>query len=116
MIVPRAKLIGWTALVVLPFSALAAFSSGAETVALSLILLFVAVALADAWRGLGALDGLAVELPPVARLAKDREGRIEVTIVNQTQKSRLLRVGLPLPRELTSPHEDQVVLLPEAAE
>ncbi len=99
---------------VLPFSALAVFSSGAAAVAVAAILMFVALALLDAWRGMGALDGLAVELPPIARLAKDREGKIDVIVVNEKETSRLLRIGLALPREITSPQEDQTVLLPEA--
>jgi uncharacterized protein (DUF58 family) len=61
---------------------------------------------------LGVLDGIAVVLPDVVRLAKDRAGAIEIQVVNEKRTPRLLRLGLPLPRELPSPQEDQWVLLP----
>jgi uncharacterized protein (DUF58 family) len=115
MIVPRPKLIGWTALIVLPFGTLAALAPQAEAGALSLIALFFAGVLLDWALSLGVLDGIGVVLPDVARLSKDRAGVIEIQVVNDKCKPRLLRLGLPLPRELPSPQEDQWVLLPGGA-
>jgi uncharacterized protein (DUF58 family) len=76
------------------------------------IILFAALAALDAMLGLGALEGIQVQLPPVVRFSKDRAGAIEIQIRNERQKPKQLRLGLPLPREFSAPQEDLSVLLP----
>ncbi|MGA2557437.1 MAG: DUF58 domain-containing protein, partial [Verrucomicrobiota bacterium] len=81
-------------------------------VAAAVVILFAALAALDAMLGLGALEGIQVQLPAVVRLSKDRPGAIEIQIKNERLKPRQLRVGLPLPGEFSAPQEDLTVLLP----
>jgi len=116
MIVPRSKLLLWVAVVIVPFATLAVALPATATVSLSLIAALVVLALFDAVRAWNSLDGVAVELQDVARLTKDREGAIELRVRNDSQKARRVRLGLEFPRELASPHEDRVALLPAGAQ
>ena len=115
MIVPTTRLLFWFALVALPFSVLGALYAEAAPFAVLLTAGLVVLALLDAALSSGRLDGLGVELPPVLRLSKERSGQIEVTLRNERRRSARLRLGLALPRELSSPHEDVEVLLPADA-
>ena len=112
MIVPRTRLLFWVAVVVLPFSVLAAAGPAPAMVAIAAIGGLALVALADALGASRQLNGLSVELPPIARMSKDRDAKLELRIRNDPQKARRLRVGLPWPREIESPHEDIDVNLP----
>lgn len=112
MIVPRSKLLFWTAAVVLPFAALAAVFAQGALLAIGAIGLFAALILLDAVMALGSLDDISVELPQTVRLSKDRDGEIEIQIKSGGKKARALRVGLALPRQLHSPDEDLMTLLP----
>jgi uncharacterized protein (DUF58 family) len=116
MIVPRTRLLTWFALLAVPFATLAAAVPEYALVAGGMAGLFVLLALLDAVMGLGALDGLSVELPKVVRLSKDRPGGLDLHLVNTPQRQREVRLGLPFPRELVSPHEDLTTLLPAKAE
>jgi uncharacterized protein (DUF58 family) len=116
MIVPRTRLLTWFALLAVPFATLAAAVPEYALVAGGMAGLFVLLALLDAAMGLGALDGLSVELPKVVRLSKDRPGGLDLHLVNTPQHQREVRLGLPLPRELASPQEDLTTLLPAKAE
>jgi len=112
MIVPCQKLLIWTALVVLPAALLAGLIAPLFPIAAAVVALFAALAALDAMLGLGALEGIQVQLPPVVRLSKDRPGAIEIHIKNEPQKPKHLRLGLPLPREFSAPQEDLTVMLP----
>ncbi len=116
MIVPTTRLLFWFALVALPFSVLGALQAEAAPFAVLLTAGLVVMALLDAALSSGRLDGLGVELPPVLRLSKERAGQIEVTLRNERRRPALLRLGLGLPRELSSPYEDVEVRLPAGAE
>ena len=113
MIVPRNRLILWTALIVLPFAAAGATLPGALPVSLLFIGGLVAAVAFDAAVAPRGLAGIRVVLPEVVRLQKDREGQIEVRIQNGSLAARPLRFGFALPRELASPAEDRVTTLPE---
>jgi len=115
MIVPGHRLLIWTALVTLPAALLAGLLPPFFPIAAAAVTLFAALATLDAMLGLGALEGIQVLLPPVVRLGKDRPGAIEIQIRNEPQKSRQLRLGLPLPGEFSAPQEDLAVLLPAHA-
>src|SRR5436305_603934 len=69
--VPRTRLIVWTALIVLPFSVLGATSQAGLLGALVAIGGFLLLVAADAITGSGRLRGLRVELPALTRLQKD---------------------------------------------
>jgi uncharacterized protein (DUF58 family) len=115
-LVPESRLLFWFAVVALPFSVLGALYPVAGPFAVVLIAGLLVLALVDAAVSYGRLDGIRVQLPEVLRLSKDRAGSIEVTLKNELKKPLRLRLGLALPRELASPHEDATVLLPAGAE
>jgi uncharacterized protein (DUF58 family) len=116
MIVPESRLIRWVAFVVLPFALLSAIVPGAILVAAAAIGALLLLVLIDAALAPGRLTGLAIELPPLTRLSKDRPGALEVRIRNQQARSREVRVGLPWPAEFDAPAYDQVALLPGGSE
>ena len=62
------------------------------------------------------LRGINISLPVMARMTKDRQGSLEISLHNTSMKARTLRLGLALPGEITSLQEDLLVALPEAAE
>jgi uncharacterized protein (DUF58 family) len=102
----------WSAIVVLPAAALGGVLPPMLPSALAVVALFLIVAACDAVLGLGGLEGIEVLLPEVVRLSKDRPGAIEIQIKNEPQQAKSLRLGLALPREFSSPHEDTQVRLP----
>ncbi|MGH8247033.1 MAG: DUF58 domain-containing protein, partial [Gammaproteobacteria bacterium] len=114
-LVPESRLLFWFTIVALPFSALGALYPEAGPFAVVLIAGLLVLALLDAAVSYGRLDGISVGLPEVLRLSKDRAGSIEVTLKNELKKPLRLRLGLALPRELASSHEDATVLLPAGA-
>ncbi|HEX3988080.1 MAG TPA: DUF58 domain-containing protein, partial [Verrucomicrobiae bacterium] len=112
MIVPSGKLLTWAAIIVLPAAAIAGTLPAFSATMLAAIALFLAITVLDAVLGLGALEGIAVQLPAVVRLHKDREGPIEIQIQNERQKEKRIRLGLALPREFSAKQEELAVLLP----
>jgi uncharacterized protein (DUF58 family) len=115
VIVPQTRLLSWFAVVVLPFSALGAVYPEALLICLALIAAWLVVAVLDASLALGCLEGIAVGLPAVVRLSKERPGTFAVQITNPSQKSRRLRLGLSLPREVLAT-EEMDLALPAGAE
>ncbi|HTR42441.1 MAG TPA: DUF58 domain-containing protein [Pseudomonadales bacterium] len=116
MIVPRTRLLFWTAVIVLPFAFLAAVSPAAFAASLLFIGGLFLVAIIDAFGARRNLGGIAVELPAVARMSKDREGKLELRIRNEQQRQRLLRVGLPWPREIKAESTELDAVLPAQSE
>ncbi|PYJ00255.1 MAG: DUF58 domain-containing protein, partial [Verrucomicrobia bacterium] len=116
MIVPQTRLLFWFALVVLPFSVLGTLYREASLFSVVLIAGLFVLALLDAGLAQGKLDGIHLELPEVLRVSKDRPTAIPVSLQNERQKSLRLRLGLALPREIHSPLEEVLVILPEGAE
>ena len=116
MIVPRTRLLLWIAVVVLPFALLAAVEPSAMVISFAAIGILAVLALVDGFAAPAALAGISVEIPKVVRLSKDREGKLEVRIRNETQKPRTLRLALAMPREIRSLQEEATVALPPASE
>jgi uncharacterized protein (DUF58 family) len=116
MILPRSKLLFWVAAVVLPFALLGAVVPGAMGISLALIGALVIIVIADAAMSGRSLAGIGVELPKVARMSKDREGKLEVRIRNERQLQRMLHVALPFPREIPPVAEQIDILLPAQSE
>ena len=118
MIVPRSRLLFWTALVVLPCAFLAgvAISPGMSAAALALIALLAVFAIIDAIVARKNLAGISVALPAVARMSKDRQANLLLRIRNAQQRRRLLRVGVPWPSEITAPNDEMDALLPADSE
>jgi len=112
MIVPRNRLLFWTAVIVLPFALLAAVTPASTPVALLLMGAFAVVAALDAAGGRKALEGIGVELPPVVRMSKGRATRIELRIQNARQRAQPLRVAVAWPREIKVEEEAVEARLP----
>ncbi len=115
MLVPRTRLILWTALVVLPFATVGATIPGASAFAALFIGALFVVAFADAVVAPGRLAGIRVEFPALVRLQKDREGSIEVRVHNEHRHARVLRIGVAFPPEIATDAE-RTTLLPAGAE
>ncbi|HEY1789300.1 MAG TPA: DUF58 domain-containing protein [Verrucomicrobiae bacterium] len=116
MIVPRAKLLFWTALVVLPCAFLAGAAASLTAWAFALmggLLVFVMI---DAIAARKTIAGISVELPSVARMSKDREASLKLRIRNEKQRERRMRIGLPWPREIQSATHELDALLPGQTE
>lgn len=116
MIVPRPRLLVWTAALAVPFATLAAAVPGAAGVSALVVAVFLAVILADAFLSRGVFAGITVEMPAVVRLFKDREGVVALQLVNLSQEIRHVRVGLPFPATIIPVGEDLRAVLPAGAE
>jgi uncharacterized protein (DUF58 family) len=116
MIVPRSRLIFWVIAFIFPFSIVAALIPAASSISVVCIATLAIVAIGDALSAPGRLEGISVELPPVVRMSKDREGKLEVRIGNKPARRKLLRIALSLPREIRADSEELDVILPEQAE
>jgi uncharacterized protein (DUF58 family) len=115
MIVPRTKLILWTAMIVLPFAAVGATLPGALAIALVVIGALAFVAIFDALTAGRRLGGIRVVLQEMVRLQKDRPGNLEVRIFNDSLEGRELRLGIAFPREVASDSDERTALLPASA-
>ena len=116
MIVPRTRLILWTAGVVLAVYGArrdrAGFAGDRGLFSLSI---FFAVAIADAFFAPSRFEGIEVELPGLVRLQKDRVGPLALRIHNRSARAQVLRIGLAFPREIVSDASDCTVDLPAGA-
>ncbi len=118
MIVPRYRLLFWVAAIVLPFALLMARSRQLPSVyRCCFIGGLLLVAMADAIGARKSLAGIGLELPPVARMSKDREAKLELRIRNRTPACKKnLRVALAWPREIMTETEELDALLPAHSE
>lgn len=116
MIVPQNRLLFWFAVIALPLALLVAVEPAAAIVSFTCIGTFVLLALVDALGGRKTLTGIAVQLPDVVRMSRDRESKVELRIQNERQQRRPLRLALALPREVQSAQEDLSVELPAGSE
>lgn len=111
MIVPRNRLLFWTGLIIVPFSALGTLFPETGPGSAAAVGLFLAVILFDAVASRGRLDGVRVEFPDVIRMIKDREGGIELRVANSGPEIRQLRLGLAFPRDM-HPSGDELLVEP----
>jgi uncharacterized protein (DUF58 family) len=100
------------AAVVLPFALLAAVAPDSAPICILFVGGLGVVALADALGAPRSLAGIGIELPAIARMSKDREGKLEVRIRNEPPRQRSLRVALGLPREISAVTEELDIVLP----
>ena len=114
MLTPRSRLIWWVALLVAPFATVAGLLPSAAPLALLLIGVFVVAVLLDALFAFRAVQEVSVECAETVRLSKDRAGELELLFMNPAPANRVLRFGLPLPRDIESPQEDMLVEIPGA--
>ena len=113
--VPQKRLVAWSAIVLVPFAIIAHWSDAAMAVSLTAVLFFVVVVLADAASSRGRMAGLAVDLPPVVRLQRQRPGAIELLIHNESKRAISLRLGLAFPREVVPDYDDFPIALAAGA-
>jgi uncharacterized protein (DUF58 family) len=112
MLVPRSRLIWWVVLLAAPFATVAGVLPGAAPLAALLICALLAAVLLDALLAFRAVHGFQVECAGTVRLSKDRTGEIELHFRNDAPAGRVLRLGLPLPRDIESPQEDLLAEIP----
>lgn len=111
MMVPSVRLLFWFGLVALPFSALGAVYPNALGVSVTLIGTLLVVIVLDAVLSLARLDYLAVTLPSLIRASKDRPTVLPLQVIHPKIVSATIRIGLPLPRDLHSEHDETTVRL-----
>ncbi|HXR04205.1 MAG TPA: DUF58 domain-containing protein [Verrucomicrobiae bacterium] len=116
MIVPRFRLLFWVAVVVLPFALMGAVSPAAMGASLLCIGGLLLVVAADAIGAGKSLAGIGVELPPIARMSRDREAKLEIRIRNERQRQHNLRIALAWPREIQTASETLDTRLPAQSE
>jgi uncharacterized protein (DUF58 family) len=116
MIVPRNKLLFWTAAIILPFALLIAVVPNTAAISLLFIAGLFLAAIVDAIGARKNLAGIGVELPPVTRMSKDRAGKLELRIRNEQQIQKYLRLAFAWPREIKVENEEMDALLPAQAE
>ena len=113
MIVPRARLLFWVAMIVLPCGLLIATEPNTAILCFPALGLLAVLCAVDALRGRRLLENISVHLPAVVRMSKDRPTSFEVRIRNENLKSTPLRFALVLPREIESGEEEINVDLPK---
>ncbi len=112
---PRTRLLIVVGAIVAPAAVLAILPSLTGW-AYGLIGAVLLLAVFDAAVAARRLRGIALQTTGVIRLWKDREGEIEVTIRNDSRREMTLRLGLPLPAEITAREEEFSAVLPAGSE
>lgn len=115
-IVPTSRLLLLTGAAFVPAAAVTTALPSAGGAALVLLGAVVLVAVADSLMARGRLDDVRVNLPDVVRLSGGRQGVIDVRIHNGGARDHRIRIGLPFPVEIDSPHADLTTRLPAGAE
>lgn len=116
MIAPTQRLLIFYGLIIPFLTLLPVLREGVAIPALAAVLTLILVGLLDATFGSFSLRNIRVDLPTMIRMSKDRESSIELSVTNSDLRARTLRLGLPIPREISSPQEDLLAFLPRDAE
>ncbi len=112
MLTPKSRLIWGTLLFVVPFAAIAGLLPEAAPYAILLIGAFVVWALLDAVLAFSSVRGVQVKCAETLRLSKDRPAEIELQCQNDSADSRVLRLGIALPREIETEQDELFVEIP----
>jgi uncharacterized protein (DUF58 family) len=115
MIVPRERLLLWTALAVVPALAVAGAAPAAAGPLLSLAALLAAAAAVDALRARRPLAGLSARWRPPQRLARGRAGEIQFLLAGTAGAPSPLRLALEAPAALGAEETRHVALPADAA-
>ena len=116
MIVPTNRLLILYSLT-LPLLTLLPVLRGAAVIpAIAAGFLLILIALLDAAYAPLRSRGIGVSLPRTVRMTRDRESSLELNLTNTRMQAKTLRLGIPFPREISSPREDLLAVLPEGAE
>jgi uncharacterized protein (DUF58 family) len=116
MIVPTSRLLIFYAAAIPPLTLLPVLEHAAVIPAIGAGLVLILIGLLDAAFAPIRLRGINVSLPMNVRMARDRESSLELNLTNTHMKARSLRLGLPFPREISSPMEDLLAVLPKGVQ
>jgi uncharacterized protein (DUF58 family) len=112
-IVPTYRLLLFVGVIILPFTLLILVVDTAVLPTFVLAAAVLVVALMDAYRSKGRLQGIRVELPEAVRISKGREGNFNLQIENEKLRVKRIRLGLAFPEEIYSPAVEISVALPK---
>jgi uncharacterized protein (DUF58 family) len=115
MVAPGSRLLILAGVVAIPASVLALWP-GFAALGYGTIAVVALAALVDALMAPRVLEGIQIRTADIVRLWKDRPGEVELIIRNARQKRTPLRLGLPLPVELSTPDAELATVLPAASE
>jgi uncharacterized protein (DUF58 family) len=116
MIVPTHRLLIFYGLTIPFLTVLPVLRGGTAMPAFAVGLILILIALLDAVLSSFRLRNIRVDLPTMVRMTSDRESSIDLSVTHSDMQARSLRLGLPLPREISSPQEDLLAFLPKDAE
>jgi uncharacterized protein (DUF58 family) len=116
MIVPTNRLLIFYGLTIPVLTLLPVLRATVAIPAFAAGLILMGIALLDAAFGPRRLRKIGVDLPAMVRMTRGREGSLELRLTNTDRGAKTLRLGLPLPREILSPQEDLLALIPKGAE
>ena len=103
MIVPTLRLLIYYAVAIPPLALMYILGDSATGSAIVLGSVLILIAVIDAAWAHRYLRGINISLPVTARMTKDRQGSLEISLHNASMKARRLRLGLALPGEIMSP-------------
>jgi uncharacterized protein (DUF58 family) len=112
MIVPRTRLLVSVALILVPCAVVGALARDAALACMAIAVLFAAIAVTDAVLARAALNGIAVEPPPVLRLVAERPAEIPLKLTNASPAPKPLRIGLAVPAAISSPAPELTLIAP----
>ena len=112
-IAPRQRLLWLFGLIVVPLAVVAGLNSAARPIALGLLALLALLSVADAVIAARSNAGIHVQIPPLVRLSKEREGRLPLTFRrDESAPAAVVRVGLAFPPEIKAAPDAADVSLP----
>lgn len=95
-----------------PFATVAGLVPEAAAFAILLIGSFIVVVLIDAALAFRFVQGVTIKCADTVRLSKDRASELDLLFTNESASTRLLRMGISLPREIESEQEEIIVAVP----
>jgi uncharacterized protein (DUF58 family) len=116
MIVPTSRLLIFYTAAIPPLTLLPVLDRASIVPAMVAGLVLILIGLLDAAFAPVRLRGINVGLSKTVRMARDRESSLELNLTNTHKRARTLRLGLPFPREISSPREDLLAVLPKGAQ
>ena len=112
-LVPTYRLLFFVGLILLPLTLLLVVVASVVVPTIGSGGCHFVVAIMDAYRSRGRLQGIRVMLPEVIRISKDREGNFNLEIENEKLTVRRIRLGLAFPPEIYTPAVELSVELPK---
>jgi uncharacterized protein (DUF58 family) len=112
-IVPTNRLLFFVGLIIVPFTLLLVVAASVIVPTIVLAAAVMVVAIMDAYRSRGRLQGIRVLLPEVVRISKGRQGNFNLGIENEQPAVRRIRLGLAFPEEIYTPAVELSVELPQ---